>query len=107
MVFYTNFLVPSNSAAITIGFVILIRPEYINDIGLLKHEKVHVRQWKESFGMFWPRYLLSKRWRRDYEVEAYKEQLKYSPNNIETFSKYLSCNYRLGISKDIARSLLK
>jgi len=99
-------LIPEKFDAITLGPVILIRPDCKDDAGLIAHERVHVRQWKESWGMFWPRYLLSRRWRRDYEVEAYREQLRYSPHCLDLFAGYLSKNYRLGISIDIARSLL-
>jgi hypothetical protein len=106
MVTYTNRLIPKGFAAITLGFVILIRPQYRGDAGLIAHERIHVQQWKESWGAFWPRYLLSKRWRRDYEVEAYQEQLRYSPECLDLFAGYLANNYRLGISVDIARALL-
>ncbi len=106
MIIYTNRVVPKGFAAITLGFIILIRLQHRGDTGLLAHERVHVRQWRESWGMFWPRYLVSRRWRRDYEVEAYREQLKHSPECIDLFAGYLSANYKLGISRDIARSLL-
>jgi hypothetical protein len=100
-------LIPRGFDAITLGPVILIRPEYASDVGLIAHERVHVRQWRESWGMFWIRYLVSQRWRRDYEVEAYREQLKYSPTCLDLFAGYLARNYKLGISIDVARSLLK
>jgi hypothetical protein len=106
MIIYTNCLVPDNSAAITFGFIILIRPKYRGDIGLLAHERTHVRQWRESWGAFWPRYLLSKRRRRDYEVEAYREQLRHSPDCLDLFASYLTSDYKLGISLDLAKSLL-
>lgn len=106
MIICTNHLIPANSAAITLGFVILVRPQYRGDVGLIAHESVHIRQWKESWGAFWPRYLLSKRWRRDYEVEAYREQLKYSPGHLDLFAGYLANNYMLGISPSLAKSLL-
>lgn len=106
MIIYTSRLVPKGFAAITLGFIILIRPQYRGDVGLLAHERVHVRQWRDSWGMFWPRYLLSRRWRCDYEVEAYREQLKHSPECLELFAGYLARNYRLGLSVDVARSLL-
>jgi hypothetical protein len=106
MIIATRF-VPRGFDAITLGFVILIRPECKGDAGLLAHERVHVRQWRESWGAFWPRYLISKKWRLHYEVEAYREQLRHSPHCLDLFAGYLARNYRLGISLDVARSLLK
>ena len=106
MIITTRFI-PRGFDAMALGPVILIRPECKDDTGLVAHERVHVRQWRESWGMFWPRYLLSRRWRRDYEVEAYREQLKYSPHCLDLFAGYLARNYRLNISLDQARSLLK
>lgn len=105
MMISTRFI-PAGFDAITIGSIILIRPECSNDAGLIAHERVHVRQWRESWGMFWPRYLFSKKWRQRYEVEAYREQLQYAPGSLETFSAYLFTKYRLGISLDVARFLL-
>jgi hypothetical protein len=106
MIFYTNWLIPRAQASITLGAVSLIRPEFRGDAGLVAHELVHVRQWRESYGMFWPRYLLSRRYRRDYEVEAYREQLKFAPQSVDRFAGFLANNYYLGISVDVARSLL-
>jgi hypothetical protein len=51
--------------------------------------------------------VIVRRWRRDYEVEAYREQLRYSPECLDLFAGYLARNYRLGLSLDVARSLLK
>lgn len=106
MVIYTNHLIPRDQDAMTLGWIILIRPRCKDDAGLLAHEQVHVRQWKESFGLFWPRYLLSKKWRLRYEIEAYREQLRHSPGDLDLFAGYLSQNYRLGISRDVARVAL-
>lgn len=60
MQIYTDRIIPKAADAITLGFVILIRPQCKGDAGVLAHEQVHVRQRKESWGLFWPRYLLSK-----------------------------------------------
>lgn len=105
MIIKTN-LIPRGFDAFTLGPIILIRSACKDDIGLIAHERVHVRQWRESYGLFYPRYLLSKKWRQHYEVEAYQEQLRFSPHCLDLFAGYLSANYKLGISLDVARSLL-
>jgi hypothetical protein len=105
VILYTN-LVPKPHAAYTIGPLILIRPEYRDDIGLLEHERTHVRQ-------FWAnplRYSLSffvADWRLEYEVEAYREQLKHSPNDRLTFAGYLVDRYKLDITIDEALEKLE
>jgi hypothetical protein len=53
-------LVPPGAAAITLGRLILIRPERVDDERLLRHEMVHVRQWRELGVLgFLSRYLSS------------------------------------------------
>ncbi|HMS12312.1 MAG: hypothetical protein V9E99_05835 [Microthrixaceae bacterium] len=39
--------VPRGAAAITLGHVICIRERYVDDELLVRHELVHVRQWRE------------------------------------------------------------
>jgi hypothetical protein len=53
-------LVPPGASAMTLGRLILIRPHRVDDELLLRHEMVHVRQWRE-FGVvgFLRRYLTS------------------------------------------------
>lgn len=108
MIFYTNFLVPGNSAAITLGFIILIRPQYKGDVGLIKHEQVHVKQFWKSWCTFPVMYILSKKYRLAAEVEAYREQLRYYPDDrSKTFARYIANNYVLNISETDALKLLK
>lgn len=106
MIFYTNRFVPSNSAGCSRGPVIFIRPEYKDDIGLLEHEKVHVKQWYRTFGVHSFLYLFSKNYKLKSEVEAYKKQLEYSPKSVDLFAKYLSEDYGLNISIDKVKTLL-
>lgn len=106
MIFYTNRFVPSNSAGCTRGPVIFIRPEYKDDIGLLEHEKVHVKQWYRTLGLHSLLYLFSKDYKLKSEVEAYKKQLEYSPESIDLFAEYLSEDYGLNISVDKVKELL-
>ena len=39
--------VPRGSAAITLGSLVIVRRAYAGDAQLLRHERVHVRQWRE------------------------------------------------------------
>jgi len=106
MVFYTNWFIPAKFSAVTYGPFIFIRPTKREDIGLLAHEKTHVKQfWRNPlFGLF---YLLSSKARLKYEVEAYREQLKYHPDRLDAFATSLATKYNLGITKEAAASLLK
>lgn len=107
MIFYTNYLIPARFAACTRGPVILIRPQYRYDEGLLAHEKVHRRQWLRTLGLHSFLYLFSKRYRLRSEIEAYKVQLEYSPEKITVFAWYLVGDYGLDITMQDALSLLE
>jgi hypothetical protein len=50
--------VPPGAAAITLGSLVIVRTRAADDVRLLRHEQVHVRQWKR-FGIagFLRRYL--------------------------------------------------
>lgn len=101
MAFYTNWFIPKRFAATTYGPFIFIRPEKKSDAGLLAHEQTHVRQfWRNPF--FGIAYCLSKEARLKYEVEAYREQLKFSPDKADAFALALSTKYGLDITKDEA-----
>jgi hypothetical protein len=106
-VFYTNKLIPQEYGANAIGPFIFIRPKYIDDTGLLEHEKVHVRQFWSTLGLFGIAYYLSKKYRLKYELEAYKEQLKYyAVDKRPLFAQYLSTKYGLDITQQEALELL-
>lgn len=106
MVFYTNRFIPERAAGCARGPLIFIRPEYKNDIGLLKHEKVHVKQWYRTIGLHSFLYLLSEKYRLKSEVEAYKKQLEYSPREADLYALFISNNYNINIEKDEAKKLL-
>lgn len=106
-IFYTNKIIPDKFHAYTVGPVVLIRPEHKDNVGLLEHEKIHVGQfWRNPF-LFGLRYLFSENYRFASEVEAFKEQLKYSPDKIETYAKLLVKNYNLSITEAQAVVALK
>jgi hypothetical protein len=93
------------------GCFIDLKPKYISDIGLLEHEKTHVKQFWRSFGLYPFLYLFSKKKRLEYEVEAYKVQLLYALD-IEMarnkFAEFLANPdfYHLDITKESAIQLL-
>lgn len=106
-VIYTNNIIPDKFAGLTLGPIILIRPEYKSDTGLLEHEKVHVRQFWRTLGLFGIGYLLSKKYRLKIEVEAYKEQLKhYATDKRNLFAQHLATKYDLNITQEEALKLL-
>ena len=103
--FYTNNFIPTRFAATTYGFIVLVRPTYSNDAGLLAHELVHVGQfWKNP--LFGLAYKFSATARLKYEAEAYREQLKYSPGKEELFATFLCTNYSLNITREEALAAL-
>jgi Domain of unknown function (DUF4157) len=106
MVFYTNWMVPKGFAAFTLGWFIFIRPNRKGDEGLLAHEQVHVAQFKREPIMFWPKYLLSKKARYAYELEAYRVQLRYRPDRLDAYAEALATKYRLNLPIDFVREEL-
>lgn len=105
--FYTDRFIPEKYGGRAIGPIILIRPRFIGDIGILEHEKVHVRQFWSSLGLFGIPYFLSKKYRLKYELEAYKVQLKYyEVDKKALFAHFLATKYNLDITQEEALKLL-
>jgi hypothetical protein len=67
---------------------------------------VHVRQFWRTWGLFGIPYYLSRTRRFEYEVEAYREQLKYSPGREQRFARFLARNYDLDITESQALAAL-
>jgi hypothetical protein len=108
LTFYTNFGVPNGAAACARGPVILIRPHKRGDEGLYRHELTHV--WQSLAGLLVVHallYLLVPRYRLWCEVQAYREQLKYSPGREALFAKFIAEKYRLNIAAAEAEKLLR
>jgi hypothetical protein len=104
-VFYTDSIIQSKFSGQTYGPFIFIRPSKRSDIGLLEHEKVHVKQfWSNPLFGLW--YLFSKKSRAKFEAEAYCVQLKYSPGKEDIFANHLATKYNLGISHAEALAML-
>ena len=102
---YTDFM-PDRFSGYTVGPIVLIRPRCRDDQGLLAHELMHVKQFWRTFGLFGIAYWLSRTRRLAYEVEAYREQLTYSPGREQLFARFLANNYDLGITESQALAAL-
>jgi len=90
--------------------VIKILKEYKEDKGLLEHELTHYKQYKRTL-MFFELLYSFKYFRLKFEVEAYKKQLEYCPDNLkeyclDKFAEFISTKYKLNISKEKAKHLL-
>jgi hypothetical protein len=106
MIFYTTRFL-RGFKGITYGPIILIHPDYRNDLGLLAHEREHVAQWFRTLGLNSLLYLLSERYRLWSEVRAYRVQLLHSPGREALFAKYIAEDYDLDITQAEALELLK
>lgn len=97
---------PDNQAGYARAWFIRIRPKYKDDKGLFAHELKHVEQfWKRGVFFHSLRYMVSKTYRLKCEVEAYKEQLKFTPASLDPeryrdmYAGFICDNYNLDISK--------
>jgi hypothetical protein len=97
--------------------LVLIVPEREHDAALIAHETEHCAQIAEQGGwaIFWPRYLLSRSFRLECEIDAYQVQLEHQVKThgpqwreeyLARYSRRLAESYRLGITSEQARALL-
>ncbi|MDY7569417.1 hypothetical protein QN377_05095 [Pseudomonas sp. CCC4.1] len=129
---YTNDM-PDKFGGETRGPLISIRPKYSADVGLIEHEKTHVRQWYVVLALglllctlltllvspsLWPMYGLApflhqllyklvRVYRRWCEVRAYRKQIAtggYASNEFAVSA--LVDKYGLRLSREEARALL-
>lgn len=108
MIIYTDHLIPARFAGYTIAFIILIRPAYRDDAGLLAHEQTHVKQFWRSLGVLPLLYEISKYWRLKLEVEAYRAQKACYPDDRRPqFAQFLATKYGLDITAQDALKLLQ
>ena len=86
--------------------LIWVRPNYADDRGLIAHETAHARAMaRDGTWRFRWRYLTSRKWRLIYEVEGYRESLKYDPKP-SYYAGLLASNYWLGITRETAYAAL-
>lgn len=103
----TNRFIPERFSATTYGPLILIRPAYRGDKGLLEHEKVHVWQWVWSAGLHGLMYRISRGHRLAAEIEAYREQARYyADDRRPIFARHIATLYDLDITEPEALALL-
>lgn len=107
MLFFTDHFIPSRFDGVTIGPVSFIRPLFRDDFGLIAHEETHRRQFWRTLGLGCLIALFSQKLRLEYEIEAYREQLKYDPKGINLFAADLAKNYGFGITESQAKLYLK
>jgi hypothetical protein len=108
MIFVTNsnFLIPKEFATIARGPFIFVRPEFKDDKGLIAHEFVHVSQFWRTFCLHGLFYLFSDSYKLKSEVEAYKAQLAFAPEQLPRLAESLATKYDLGITQERAMELL-
>ena len=107
-VIYTDRLIPARFEAYAVGPIVLIRPRRIYDRGLLEHERVHVRQFWRTLGLCGLGRLLSRSYRLRCEVEAYREQMKWSEKDrAPLFARFLVENYGLFVTYEQALEELR
>ena len=109
LTFYTDRFIKKGSAGCARGPLIFIRPKYRDDRGLLEHEKVHVHQfWTRGLIVHSLRYLFSKAYKLNAEVEAYREQAQWYPDDrLPKFASIIATKYGLKITEESALTLLR
>ena len=130
---YTDRFIPTRFAAISAGPLILVRPAYRGDAGLLAHEMLHAKQWLLTTlamlivagivyalqrpewayvaiaapAVFGAIYKLFPAARLRIEAAAYRLQLTYYPDDRSAlFASFLATKYGLGITQDQALQAL-
>lgn len=109
----TNFLIFSGTAATSLGFVIFIRPRAWNNEALIAHELTHSKQmWRYLIIGYILAWVLSKKMRLKFEVEAYKVQLTYYEGDeyeamLNRFAHSMSKYWYLDVSYEKAKELLE
>lgn len=95
---------PKNIAGMSLGPIILIKPKYRKDLGLLEHEKTHAKH--AYIGLIVIHsllYLLSKRFRYWAALQCYRVQLTYAePSKMDylskKFARFIVNDYRLDVT---------
>lgn len=107
LLFYTDRLPETVGGAVN-GFVIRIRPRYRDDVGIHKHEELHVWQLWLTLGIHPLLYRFVRPYRQWAEVAAYRRQMRYTPHiSLNSAAERLtSPRYDLGLSVGRAREVL-
>ncbi|WP_439685112.1 DUF4157 domain-containing protein [Cupriavidus oxalaticus] len=101
----TTRLIPARFDGYSIGPVVLLRPGA--SPGLLEHELEHVRQFWRSPLLHGLRYQLSRAYRLQCEVAAYREQLRVRGRHAApTYARHLVEKYGLALEYRQALAML-
>lgn len=85
---------------------IFVQPHFRNHHGLIQHELVHFHEQKRWLVLPWlAAYLLSKRFRLNAELRAYRRQIEVGGISVNRAANNLM-QYRLGITYEEAVALL-
>ena len=109
---YTDNGMSENVGGYIRAWFIFIHPKYKDDIGLLEHEKTHVSQFWGSWCLHSMLYKFWRAYRQRSEIEAYREQLRWSPESDNPdyyrpiLAERLAVGYNLNITIDEAIKLL-
>jgi len=88
--------------------IIVISKDYLNKAALIAHEKHHQKQQlRDGTFTFWFKYLTSKEYRFNMELEAYKVWVQVSPKDIENVINWMINSYGFNVTRDELRILLK
>lgn len=85
---------------------VFIRPSRMRDTGLIEHERVHLEEQAAGRVKWWLRYLLSRQFRLDAEVRAYRRQIAAHGTTVDRAANMLVKHYLLNIDKQEAARLL-
>ncbi len=104
MIVKTNFI-PKGFDAITVWPFIFVKDSQSNNAGLIEHEMVHFREQAWIAPIWWLRYLLSRNFRLQAEVRAYRRQIVIGGISTDDAVKLL-LTYKTNITRDQAVQLL-
>lgn len=98
-VIYTDRFIKPWAAGCAWGPIVLIRPKYRDDVGLLEHEQVHVRQFWRTFGLHGLLYWLLPKYRLAAEAEAYAKQYARRPDKLALYASFIVKRYGLKVTQ--------
>lgn len=110
---YTDKELPNRFIGTSRAFFIKIKKGCEEDKGLLAHEIEHCKQFYRTFGIGDLLYTYSKKWKLKYELDAYKVQLRYAPENKRDnkawlYAGFVDTRYGLDVNRyEIKAELLK
>lgn len=127
LTFFWPRFIPDHAAACARMCFIFIRPKYRDDEGLYQHELMHIKQWAfvtlvsalllaavylplvcASVAVHALLYLAVPKYKLMCEVQAYKKQLRYYPDDrTVTFARFIANHYNLSITESQALERLR